>query len=103
MVPHGTVEQRVIELFNLDSSEAQPVCVVGIPDESKGEALVLLSAVDLSLESIRQKLTEAGLPNLWIPKRENFFQVESIPFLGSGKLDLKGIKALAQGQMKVDV
>ncbi len=39
MVPHGTVEQRISEAFGLDPAEEQAAVVVGIPDESKGEAL----------------------------------------------------------------
>jgi acyl-[acyl-carrier-protein]-phospholipid O-acyltransferase/long-chain-fatty-acid--[acyl-carrier-protein] ligase len=58
-----------------------------VQDEAKGEALVLLSAVDLDLAEVRKKLQEAGVPNLWIPKQIQ--RVEAIPVLASGKLDLK--------------
>ena len=61
-------------------------------DESKGEALVLLSAVDVDLAQLRKTLHEAGVPNLWIPKRVQC--VESIPVLASGKLDLTKCKEL---------
>lgn len=93
MVPHGTVEQKIIELLALDASETQPVVVVGVPDETKGEALVLLTAVELAADQIREKLTAAGLPNLWIPK--TIKRVEKIPTLGTGKLDLKACEKLA--------
>jgi len=33
---------------------------------------------------------------LWIPRREHFHQVESLPVMGSGKLDLKLVKQTAQ-------
>ena len=56
-------------------------------DEAKGEALVLLSAVDMEIAELRKKLQEAGVPNLWIPK--HLQRVETIPVLASGKLDLK--------------
>jgi acyl-[acyl-carrier-protein]-phospholipid O-acyltransferase/long-chain-fatty-acid--[acyl-carrier-protein] ligase len=60
---------------------------------AKGEALVLLHAIDLDLKELRTKLSEAGLANLWIPK--NTQKVESIPTLATGKLDLKAIQQLA--------
>ena len=56
-------------------------------DEAKGEALVLLSAVDIDIADLRKKLQEAGVPNLWIPKQIQ--HIEAIPVLASGKLDLK--------------
>lgn len=94
MVPHGTIEQKVIELFGFESAESQPVVVVGVPDESKGEALVVLTERELTPEALREKLSAAGLPNLWIPKIVR--RVEKIPTLASGKLDLKGCENLAK-------
>jgi acyl-[acyl-carrier-protein]-phospholipid O-acyltransferase/long-chain-fatty-acid--[acyl-carrier-protein] ligase len=45
MVPHGTIEQKIAELFGVDPGEAQSVVVTGVPDESKGEALVVLTTL----------------------------------------------------------
>ena len=42
-----------------------------------------------------KNLGERGLPNLWIPKGEDFHKVDRLPVLGTGKLDLKGLKELA--------
>jgi len=95
MVPHGTVEQKLIDLFKLDGSESQSLVVIGIPDESKGEALVLLTTVDLTAEAVRERLTAAGLPNLWIPKVIR--KIEKMPMLASGKLDLKACEKMAKG------
>ncbi|CAM2834807.1 AMP-binding protein [Rariglobus hedericola] len=94
MVPHGTVEQKLIEAFALDQSEGYALVVMGVPDPGKGEQLVLLSANDaITAESVKEKLTAAGVPNLWIPKTVE--RVEKIPVLGTGKLDLKSCKDLA--------
>lgn len=95
MVPHGTVEQRIIEAFGLQGAETQPVVVVGVPDEAKGESLVALSNQDLSLEALRARLLESGLPVLWVPKR--VVRVERIPVLGTGKLDLTTCRRTAVG------
>jgi len=36
------------------------------------------------------------MPRLWIPKRENLSPVEALPQLGTGKLDLRGVRNRAQ-------
>ncbi|HET9858004.1 MAG TPA: hypothetical protein VFP99_09230, partial [Chthoniobacterales bacterium] len=87
MVPHEAVEQRIIELLGFSGKEERVIAIVGVQDEAKGEALILLAAVDIDLAQLRDKLREAGVPNLWIPKK--ICRVESIPVLASGKLDLK--------------
>jgi acyl-[acyl-carrier-protein]-phospholipid O-acyltransferase / long-chain-fatty-acid--[acyl-carrier-protein] ligase len=93
MVPHGTVEQRIAELFGWDQSEGPTAVVTGVPDASKGEALVLLTTQDVTAEQVRARLLEAGLPNLWVPRIIR--KVEKIPMLGTGKTDLKGCRTLA--------
>jgi acyl-[acyl-carrier-protein]-phospholipid O-acyltransferase/long-chain-fatty-acid--[acyl-carrier-protein] ligase len=42
------------------------------------------------------KMTAAGLPNLYLPGRDSFFQVAEIPVLGSGKLDLQRLRQVAE-------
>src|SRR6266480_381658 len=87
MVPHEAIEQKIIDLLELSGRDERPLAIVGVQDEAKGEALVLLSAENIDLAALRKKLQEAGVPNLWIPK--NVQRVEAIPVLASGKLDLK--------------
>ena len=93
MVPHESVEQKIIDLLGLSGKDERALAIVGVQDEAKGEALVLLAAVDVDLAQLRDKLRDAGIPNLWIPKRVQ--RVESIPVLASGKLDLSRCIALA--------
>lgn len=93
MVPHGTVENKIIELFDLDQTAGHVVVVVGVPDASKGEALVLLTTLDFTSDLIREKLLAGGMPGLWVPKLIR--RVEKIPVLGTGKLDLKACRELA--------
>ena len=93
MVPHGTVEDALIKAYNLFDAEQPMIAVAGRPDKAKGEALVLLAAMDLELEDVREKLNGAGLANLWIPKEIK--RVEVIPTLATGKLDLRQIQVLA--------
>ncbi len=94
MVPHEAIEQKITDLLDLSGRDERAIAVVGVTDEAKGEALLLLSAVDVDLAMLRKTLHEAGVPNLWIPKRIQ--RVESIPILASGKLDLKKCNQLAK-------
>lgn len=94
MVPHVTIEQKIAEAFSLDQTEKPTVAVTSIADATKGEALVLLTTEEIPVEALRLRLLDAGLPNLWIPKIVR--RVDTIPMLGSGKLDLKGCRELAR-------
>ena len=96
MVPHGTVEQALVEAFDLLDSEVPMLAVGARPDATKGEALVLLAVMDVDLADVREKLSAAGYSNLWIPKVIK--QVEAIPTLATGKLDLRAIKALSEAE-----
>ncbi len=87
MVPHEAIESKIVDLLGLSGRDERPIAIMGVQDEAKGEALVLLSAVDIDLAELRKKLHEAGVPNLWVPKHVQ--RINSIPVLASGKLDLK--------------
>ena len=92
MVP-GTIEQSLGRLLGLDPGDAQSVVVVGVPDQAKGERLVVISSTELTAAQVRDGLAAAGFPNLWIPR--TVLRVAAIPFLGTGKLDLAACRRLA--------
>ena len=94
MVPHAVVEQKINSLLGLNTANGPYLVVVGIPDPAKGEALVLLTTNPVDQDRLRILFNEAGVPNLWLPRQIQ--QVDSIPLLGSGKLDLAGCVALAE-------
>jgi len=94
MVPHETIEQKIIAALTTGEHSERFIAIVGVADEAKGEALVLLSSIDLDLPSLRTKLSDSGVPNLWIPKTVR--RVDAIPLLASGKLDLASCKKLAE-------
>jgi acyl-[acyl-carrier-protein]-phospholipid O-acyltransferase/long-chain-fatty-acid--[acyl-carrier-protein] ligase len=72
------------------------LAVTAIPDERKGEQLVVLHVLEESLiPELVDKVAASGLPNLFIPKRDNFIKVDQLPVLGSGKLDLRALKHIA--------
>jgi acyl-[acyl-carrier-protein]-phospholipid O-acyltransferase/long-chain-fatty-acid--[acyl-carrier-protein] ligase len=93
MVPHEAIENKLIEQFDLRSDEKRIMAVVGVPDEAKGEALVILCTREVDVSEVREKLAAAGFPNLWVPKVIR--KVDELPVLGSGKLDLGRCRALA--------
>jgi len=41
------------------------------------------------------KLPQLDLPNLWKPRPDQFYHLEALPILGTGKLDLRKIRELA--------
>ena len=94
MVPHIKVEEQLHELGALTD---QTFAVTGVPDERKGERLVVLyqNLDESAVQSIVEKLTACDLPNIWKPRGDQFFKVEALPYLGTGKLDLKQVKTLA--------
>ncbi len=93
MVPHETVESAITAALEIDPAGERRIAIGAIPDEAKGEALVLLTIVPIDSAELRKKLAGAGIPNLWIPKIIS--QIEKIPVLSTGKLDLASVKELA--------
>jgi acyl-[acyl-carrier-protein]-phospholipid O-acyltransferase/long-chain-fatty-acid--[acyl-carrier-protein] ligase len=94
MVPHELIEQKILTALQLEGQSERVIAIVGVPDETKGEALFLLSSINIDLPKLRQTLGKCDIPNLWIPKISR--RVEAIPVLASGKLDLGKCKELAE-------
>jgi acyl-[acyl-carrier-protein]-phospholipid O-acyltransferase/long-chain-fatty-acid--[acyl-carrier-protein] ligase len=94
MVPHVAIEDKLHEVLGLNDPS---LVVTAVPDENKGERLIVLHTLnDDKLAGFAEKLAAAGLPNLWIPRRENFRKIEALPVLGTGKLDLRRVNELAK-------
>jgi len=92
MVPHMKVEETINQVLG-----SHAAAVTALPDEKRGEKLIAFYARNgFDREELWEKLNQSDLPKLWIPKREDLHPVESLPLLGSGKVDLKQIKAMAQ-------
>ena len=70
-----------------------------MPDEKKGERLIVLHTLaEEKLKPVLEKFAASDLPALWKPRPNQFIHVDAIPYLGTGKLDLRGIRDLA-GQL----
>ena len=94
MVPHLKVEEKLHELAG---ATEQTFAITGVPDDKKGERLVVLHTLpEDKLSDIFEKLLRVDLPNLWIPRANQFFRVEAFPYLGTGKLDLRRIRDVAR-------
>jgi acyl-[acyl-carrier-protein]-phospholipid O-acyltransferase / long-chain-fatty-acid--[acyl-carrier-protein] ligase len=93
MVPHIRIEEKLQELAEVTE---QVFAVTALPDEKKGERLVVVSTLSTErLAPVVEKFTRSDLPALWKPKANQFFHADALPLLGTGKIDLRGIKALA--------
>jgi acyl-[acyl-carrier-protein]-phospholipid O-acyltransferase/long-chain-fatty-acid--[acyl-carrier-protein] ligase len=98
MVPHIRIEEELNRLAEVPGSDEHELllAVTAVPDERKGERLIVLHRpLPRPAEELLRELGERGLPNLWLPDAESFFEVAEIPLLGSGKLDLRKLQDLA--------
>lgn len=99
MVPHGRVEEcleAIVSAHALDPESPAEVAVTALPDEKKGEQLVVLhTSLPISVEALLEELARGDLPKLFQPRAQNFIEVEAIPKLGTGKTNLKGLKQIA--------
>jgi len=94
MVPHETVENAINAVMDYTGDERH-IAIMGVPDEAKGEALVILSSDrTILIQRLREMLLAEGLPALWIPKK--VIDVDAIPILASGKLDIKSCEKIAR-------
>jgi acyl-[acyl-carrier-protein]-phospholipid O-acyltransferase / long-chain-fatty-acid--[acyl-carrier-protein] ligase len=93
MVPHMRVEEELQSILR----EPFTSVVTAVADEAKGERLVALHTdPGLTSQEAWERLSQSELPRLWIPKREDIRFVESIPTLGTGKVDLRAVRRLAE-------
>jgi acyl-[acyl-carrier-protein]-phospholipid O-acyltransferase / long-chain-fatty-acid--[acyl-carrier-protein] ligase len=100
MVPHILIEEKLNELAE---STEQVFAVTAVPDEKKSERIVVIHTLPESkLAPVLEKFAQCDLPALWKPKANQFVHVDAIPVLGTGKMDLRGIKALATALEPLD-
>jgi len=93
MVPHVKIEDKLHELAGVTE---QVFAVTSAPDEKKGERIVVLYTMSgEKLEAVLEKLAQSDLPALWKPRPNQFFFTEALPYLGTGKIDLRAVKTMA--------
>jgi acyl-[acyl-carrier-protein]-phospholipid O-acyltransferase/long-chain-fatty-acid--[acyl-carrier-protein] ligase len=57
--------------------------------------VVVHERVSKTPAEICRELARSGMANLWIPSQDSFIEVAQIPLLGTGKPDIKQLKAVA--------
>ena len=93
MVPHEGVEEAIARIR---AREVREIAVAGRGDSRKGERLVVFyTAEDFDIAEVIEGLRKEGIPNIWIPKADDFVKIDELPLLGSGKLDLMGLRKMA--------
>lgn len=95
MVPLERLEE---ELHDLYGGGDRVLAVAAVPDEKRGERLVVLvlPAAAEALGGLLDALPLRGIPNLWVPDTRDCYEVPELPALGSGKLDLKRVGEVAR-------
>jgi acyl-[acyl-carrier-protein]-phospholipid O-acyltransferase / long-chain-fatty-acid--[acyl-carrier-protein] ligase len=94
MVPHVLIEEILNEAV---PAATQLFAVSAVGDERKGERLVVFhTASENQVERAFETLGAKDLPNLFVPKRDQFYKVDAIPILGTGKLDLRALRKMAE-------
>jgi acyl-[acyl-carrier-protein]-phospholipid O-acyltransferase/long-chain-fatty-acid--[acyl-carrier-protein] ligase len=101
MVPHILIEEEVMKIVSenvsVDSESAEPlVAVTALPHSTRGEQIIVLYRdPSVEPEKVVERLLSTSMPRIWIPRADGFFKVDSIPLLGTGKLDLAAVKRMA--------
>ncbi len=100
MISLGAVEQVVKSIIcDADGNEPFDSAAVNVPDEKKGEKVLLLVAGDTEFathfdaSALRQQLIDGGINSLMLPGA--IYCVDDIPKLGSGKVDFKSLSKMA--------
>lgn len=95
MVPLEKVEE---ELHDVLKTTEKICAVTAIPDARKGERIIVLHVplTETTPQQLFKQLNERGLPPIYVPSQRDFYEVKELPILGSGKLDLKKCKQMAQ-------
>ncbi|MEZ6118364.1 MAG: AMP-binding protein [Pirellulaceae bacterium] len=96
MVPHIRIEEALQQMVGTDEENPPEIVVTAVPDAKKGERLIVVhTELNQSPQELCDGLRQQDFPNIFIPTVDSFVEVDQIPVLGTGKLDLKGIRDVA--------
>jgi acyl-[acyl-carrier-protein]-phospholipid O-acyltransferase/long-chain-fatty-acid--[acyl-carrier-protein] ligase len=95
-VPHLLIEGELARLLGVDQSETPVIAVTAVPDFRKGERIVVVHApIAMSAAELCAGLRAVGLPPLYIPMTDSFIEVDTLPVLPTGKIDLGSVREIA--------
>jgi acyl-[acyl-carrier-protein]-phospholipid O-acyltransferase/long-chain-fatty-acid--[acyl-carrier-protein] ligase len=96
-VPFAAVEEALATVTGGSEDGAPRAVVTAVPDEATGERLIVIhTALDQSPAELVKGLADAGLPRLFIPAPVDFYEIDAMPLIGIGKVDLEAINRFAQ-------
>ena len=96
-VPFAAIEEALATLAGGSEDGAPRAVVTAVPDEATGERLVVIhTPLDKSPDELVKGLADAGLPRLFIPAPVDFHQIDVMPLIGIGKVDLEAINRIAR-------
>jgi acyl-[acyl-carrier-protein]-phospholipid O-acyltransferase/long-chain-fatty-acid--[acyl-carrier-protein] ligase len=88
-VPFAAIEEALATLTGGSEDGAPRAVVTAVPDEATGERLVVVhTALKQSPDELVKGLADAGLPRLFIPAAVDFHEIDTMPLIGIGKVDL---------------
>jgi acyl-[acyl-carrier-protein]-phospholipid O-acyltransferase / long-chain-fatty-acid--[acyl-carrier-protein] ligase len=97
MVPFAAVEEVLAAITGGAEDGAPRAVVTAVPDEATGERLVVVhTALEVGADAVVKRMAEAGLPRLYLPNPADFHQIETMPLIGIGKVDLPAIERIAR-------
>ncbi len=97
MVPFAAVEQVLGGLVGTSDDGVPRAVVTAVPDRLSGERIVVVhTPLERTPAELVRQLAASGLPRLYLPAPADFYQIETMPIIGIGKVDLKAIDRFAK-------
>jgi acyl-[acyl-carrier-protein]-phospholipid O-acyltransferase/long-chain-fatty-acid--[acyl-carrier-protein] ligase len=90
MISLTTVEEEILDVWSDKDLEIAATC---LPDQRKGEKIVLLATSELDKDKLKKLLSDANINPLFYPSK--VLVVDEIQKLGSGKTDFGATKKIA--------
>ena len=96
-VPFAAIEEALAMLTGGSEDGAPRAVVTAVPDDVTGERLVVIHTdLDKSPDDLVKGLADAGLPRLFIPAPVDYYEIDVMPLIGIGKVDLEAINRIAR-------
>ncbi|MFN8590971.1 MAG: AMP-binding protein [Thermomicrobiales bacterium] len=95
-VPFAAIEEVLATLAGGSDDGAPRAVVTAVPDPATGERLVVIhTALETTPGELVKAMSQAGLPRIYLPNPADFHQIETMPLIGIGKVDLPAIQRIA--------
>ncbi|MGH2614929.1 MAG: AMP-binding protein [Thermomicrobiales bacterium] len=95
--PFTVIEEALATLTGGSEDGSPRAVVTAVPDEATGERLIVVhTELEESPEELVKGMVDAGLPRLFIPSPADFHEIETMPLIGIGKVDLEAINRIAR-------